>query len=93
MPPTAPSHRAVRRRRPYSEFFRELSPDERHQELERLRKLYDEDRMSIRQIAELKRSSYGFMQGRLVEAGVSIGANRPPASIELVASAARRTTS
>jgi hypothetical protein len=78
MPTTAPRQRTSRQRQPYSEFFRELDPDHRHQELKHLKKLYDEDRLSIRQIARLKTSSYGFMQGKLVEAGANIAGNRRP---------------
>jgi hypothetical protein len=32
--------------------------------------------LSIRRIAELKRASYGFMQGILVEAGANIASNK-----------------
>jgi len=85
MPTTAPGQRAGRHRRPYSGLFRGLGPDERHTELAHLKKLYDEDRLSIRQIAAPKRSSYAFMQGRLAEAGVNIGSNRAPEPTESVA--------
>ncbi|RSM39604.1 hypothetical protein DMB66_58035 [Actinoplanes sp. ATCC 53533] len=78
MPTTAPRQRASRHRQPYSRFFRELGPDQRQNELRHLKKLYDEDRLSIRQIAKLKTSSYGFMQGKLVEAGANIAGNRRP---------------
>lgn len=78
MPTTAPRQRTSRHRHQYSEFFRELRPDQRRQELKHLKKLYDKDRMSIRQIAKLKHSSYGFMQGRLAEAGANIASNRRP---------------
>ncbi len=76
MPTNTPDRRVSRHRQPYSELFRELGPDERQEELDSLKALYDQDRMSIRQIAALKRSSYGFMQARLVEADVNVGSNR-----------------
>ena len=85
MPTTAPGQSASRNRRPYSEYFRELGLDERQKELTHLKKLYDQDRMSIRQIARLKRSSYGFMHAKLVEAGANIGSNRPPRPIDSAA--------
>lgn len=60
---------------PYAQRFRELDPQQQAHELAELRKLYEEDKLSIRQIAELKESSYGFMRARLVEAGADLAAN------------------
>lgn len=68
LPATASKQRAVRKSHPYAGFFRALDPEQRQQELTRLKELRDEGQMTIRQIATLNDSSYGYMQARLADA-------------------------
>ena len=73
--PTSHLEHTRRRRWPYAGHFRALDPQQRADELAALKKLYEDDKLSIRQIAERKESSYGFMHARLAEAGVNLAAN------------------
>jgi hypothetical protein len=74
---------SARPRRPYAVRFRSLTPQQKAKELAELRRLYEDERLSIRQIAERVESSYGFMHARLTEAGVDLAVNStsyvPPA--------------
>lgn len=80
---TSVRENSPRQRRPYVERFRKLTSQEQVEELAELKRLYEDDRLSIRQIAERKESSYGFMHARLTEAGVDLAVNStshvPPA--------------
>jgi hypothetical protein len=75
-----------RQRRPYAVRFRNLDPQKIAEELAELKRLYEDDGLSIRQIAERKESSYGFMHARLTDAGVNLAVNStsyvPPAQQE-----------
>jgi helix-turn-helix protein len=73
-PETRP--RAVRQQIPYTSTFRDFSPSQRREELAELKQMYQDDRLSIRRIAEQKKSTYGFIRARLLDAGVDISANQ-----------------
>jgi hypothetical protein len=83
--PTSHLEHTHRRRQssPYAQHFRALDAPRRADELVALRKLYEDDELSIRQIAARKEASYGFLRARLVEAGVDLAVNStsyvPPA--------------
>ena len=83
MPGNASQAPAPRQRQPYTTIFQQFSADQRRAELAELKKLYEKDRLSIRQIAQRKQASYGFMHARLHEAGANLHTNstfyRPPA--------------
>jgi len=76
-------YNSPRRRRPYVERFRNLDCAQQAEELAKLKRLYEGDGLSIRQIAGRMESSYGFMYARLTEAGVNLAVNStsyvPPA--------------
>ena len=76
--PTPGLEHARRQRWPYAEHFRELDDQQWAAELAVLKKMYEVDKLSIRRIAAIKRSSYGFMQARLVEAGANLAPNSTP---------------
>jgi hypothetical protein len=73
-PATRP--RAVRRQIPYTTTFRNFSPAQRGEELAELKKMYEDDGLSIRRVAKVKTSTYGFIRARLLDAGVDISANQ-----------------
>ncbi|BCJ51823.1 hypothetical protein Asp14428_32980 [Actinoplanes sp. NBRC 14428] len=83
-------------RRPYTEKFRSLGHRERRQERILLKQLYDQHRLTIRQIADLVNASYGFIHARLTEAGASTSNHRrtrPPLSPQATATVAALPTS
>ncbi|WP_433294507.1 helix-turn-helix domain-containing protein [Actinoplanes sp. CA-030573] len=67
--------KSPRQQGPYVERFRNLDPQQKAKELAELKRLYEDDGLSIRQIAERMQSSYGFMHARLTEAGVNLAVN------------------
>jgi hypothetical protein len=73
--PTSTREKTPRRRRPYAARFRKFDPQRQALELAELRKLYEDDKLSVRQIARRKESSYGFIHARLTEAGANLAAN------------------
>jgi Helix-turn-helix domain len=72
---TSVRENSPRQRRPYVERFRRLDSQQQAEELATLKRLYEDDGLSIRQIAERMESSYGFMHARLTEAGVNLAVN------------------
>lgn len=76
MPTAQVQPRAVRRRIAYTAAFRSFSPEEQRKELAVLKELYEKDGLSIRRIAELKKSTFCFIRARLLDARVDISANR-----------------
>jgi hypothetical protein len=69
--------RPTRRHRfPYTDRFRALTLGDREQELTLLKKLYEQDHLTIRQIAALLEASFGFMQQRLTDAGTTTSVTR-----------------
>jgi helix-turn-helix protein len=67
---------ARRHRFTYTDQFRSLPRGDREQELTLLKKLYEQDRLTIRQLADLLEASYGFMQKRLADAGTTTNITR-----------------
>ncbi|GLZ00780.1 hypothetical protein [Actinoplanes sp. NBRC 103695] len=84
--------RSVRRHRfAYTDTFRSLNGSDRETELALLKKLYEKERLTIRQIASLVAASYGFMQKRLCDAGTNTNIarrTRPSVSAEATATIA-----
>ncbi|MEV6349591.1 hypothetical protein [Actinoplanes sp. NPDC051851] len=78
--------RRVRRRCPYTESFRALDADAQKEELRLLKTLYEQHGLSMRQIADLTDSSFGFIQLRLTDVGASVTGHRrkrPPITQEI----------
>ncbi|WP_045740299.1 helix-turn-helix domain-containing protein [Actinoplanes rectilineatus] len=74
---------ARRHRFTYTDQFRSLPHSDREKELTLLKKLYEQDRLTIRQLAALLEASYGFIQKRLADAGATTSITRrkrPPVS-------------
>ncbi|GAA0547155.1 hypothetical protein GCM10010172_31150 [Paractinoplanes ferrugineus] len=96
MPTDVQQHRSARRHRfAYTDKFRSLTSSDREKELTLLKKLYEQDRLTIRQMASLVEASYGFMQKRLADAGASTNITRrkrPPVSAEAAATVAALPT-
>lgn len=96
MPNDGQQRRPGRRHRfAYTDDFRSLSGSEREKELALLKKLYEQDRLTIRQIAGLVEASYGFMQKRLADAGATTNITRrkrPSVSAEATATIAALPT-
>jgi hypothetical protein len=68
--------RAVRQQIPYTTTFRNFSPAQRRDELAELKHMYEVGRLSIRRSAEHRKSTYGFIRARLLDADVDISANQ-----------------
>ncbi|MEV4708217.1 helix-turn-helix domain-containing protein [Actinoplanes sp. NPDC049316] len=68
--------RKARHRFPYTDKFRALTTDAQKKELSLLKKLYEKDQLTIRQIAGEVDASYGFIQQRLIDAGATTDIGR-----------------
>ena len=67
---------ARRHRFTYTEQFHSLPDSDRQKELTLLKKLYEQDRLTIRQLADLREAAYGFMQKRRADAGTATNITR-----------------
>ncbi|GAA3348863.1 hypothetical protein GCM10020358_68910 [Amorphoplanes nipponensis] len=86
---------ARRHRFTYTDQFRSLTTSDREKELTLLKKLYEQDQLTIRQIAALLEASFGFMQKRLADAGATTSITRrkrPPVSADAAATIAALPT-